>query len=221
MGAPPVSAPSSYGINSRSSYQPSRSIPPPAVQPYQAGGSNAYNPPKTPEVYTLTDRDNATIPNNIRDQFPRDDQGRVLFFTTPPVDLGNSQVLIEPRSTPGNSLRYQAKIIRENRERRKAAKEQEEARAKARADQLAMFSTWTQEQLTEIADLYLQLWAKNLDNTNIEWYKRTYGPGWEEVKEEDRIKLEKLQAEAAKERQASDARKAAMKEAEEKANAIW
>lgn len=41
---------------------------------------------RQPEVYTLSDSANASIPKEIRDQYPQDEEGRVLFFTTPPVD---------------------------------------------------------------------------------------------------------------------------------------
>ncbi len=37
------------------------------------------------EVFVLSDAANASIPKQVRDRFPQDDQGRVLFFTKPPV----------------------------------------------------------------------------------------------------------------------------------------
>ena len=37
-------------------------------------------------VFVLPDPVNAGLPEDIRDQYPQDDQGRVLFFTKPPVD---------------------------------------------------------------------------------------------------------------------------------------
>ncbi|RDW67978.1 hypothetical protein BP6252_09374 [Coleophoma cylindrospora] len=48
------------------------------------GSSNVYNPPRQSETYTLHDDANATIPADIRNQFPCDDEGRVLFFSKPP-----------------------------------------------------------------------------------------------------------------------------------------
>jgi len=44
-----------------------------------------YKAPQPVEVYVLSDHANASIPQDIREQFQRDDQGRVLFFTAPPV----------------------------------------------------------------------------------------------------------------------------------------
>ena len=38
------------------------------------------------ETYVLSDAANAAIPKDIRDRFPQDDEGRVLFFTKPPLD---------------------------------------------------------------------------------------------------------------------------------------
>lgn len=38
------------------------------------------------EAYVLSDAANATIPKDIRDRFPQDDEGRILFFTRPPLD---------------------------------------------------------------------------------------------------------------------------------------
>ncbi|KAI9707144.1 MAG: hypothetical protein M1836_000104 [Candelina mexicana] len=45
----------------------------------------SYNPPKQPEVYHLSDSANASIPEDIREQFHRDEHGRILFYTTPPL----------------------------------------------------------------------------------------------------------------------------------------
>ncbi|KAK5957702.1 hypothetical protein OHC33_000891 [Knufia fluminis] len=56
-----------------------------AVQ-YQAQQATTSIPQRTAEAYVLSDAANAAIPENVREQFPRDDQGRVLFFTTPPLD---------------------------------------------------------------------------------------------------------------------------------------
>jgi hypothetical protein len=66
-----------------------RQAPPPAavpgvpVPPYQQypTGHERQN-----ETYVLADAANAAIPKDIRDRFPQDDQGRVLFFTRPPLD---------------------------------------------------------------------------------------------------------------------------------------
>lgn len=65
---------------------------PTAVQPipYNAQQMGAIVSRST-EGYVLSDPANASIPKEIRDQFPTDDQGRLLFFTHPPL---NTQHLV-------------------------------------------------------------------------------------------------------------------------------
>ncbi|KIW11041.1 hypothetical protein PV08_10340 [Exophiala spinifera] len=50
---------------------------------------NQYAPqvsePRGSEVYVLSNIANESIPKHIRDNFPQDDEGRVLFFTKPPT----------------------------------------------------------------------------------------------------------------------------------------
>lgn len=41
------------------------------------------------ETYVLTDTANNSIPKDIRDRFPQDDEGRILFFTKPPQDTSH------------------------------------------------------------------------------------------------------------------------------------
>lgn len=41
------------------------------------------------ETYVLSDSANETIPKEIRDRFPQDDEGRILFFTKPPQDTSH------------------------------------------------------------------------------------------------------------------------------------
>lgn len=106
-------------------YSQNRMQAPPAV----------YNPnaPRPVEVFHLSDAANAAIPEDIRKQFHCDDHGRVLFFSTPPVDF-------IPPSKPklGHSLKYLAtkeerqkkveerkrKLAVEQTEREEAAKRQ-------------------------------------------------------------------------------------------------
>jgi len=54
--------------------------------PYNAQQATNGIPHRTAEAYVLSDAANAAIPRDIREQFPRDDQGRVLFFSAPPLD---------------------------------------------------------------------------------------------------------------------------------------
>jgi chromatin structure-remodeling complex subunit RSC1/2 len=46
-----------------------------------------YKAPQPIETWSLHDAANNNIPPDIREQFLTDDQGRVLFFTAPPVEF--------------------------------------------------------------------------------------------------------------------------------------
>ncbi|KAL9114165.1 MAG: hypothetical protein Q9227_001937 [Pyrenula ochraceoflavens] len=71
------------------SAMPRSSMPQPPSYP--------VNAPRSHEAFVLPDTANASIPPNIRAQFQQDDQGRILFFTTPPLD-------ILPPTKPGQAL---------------------------------------------------------------------------------------------------------------------
>jgi chromatin structure-remodeling complex subunit RSC1/2 len=68
------------------------------------------------------------IPAEIREQFPQDEQGRVLFFTTPPVD---TQHIIQGRTNAekgeqlAHSLRYLAAKADRESERENAARKRQ------------------------------------------------------------------------------------------------
>jgi chromatin structure-remodeling complex subunit RSC1/2 len=109
-------------------YSQNRMQAPPAV----------YNPnaPRPVEVFHLSDAANAAIPEDIRHQFHCDDQGRVLFFSTPPVDF-------IPPSNPklGHSLKYlatkeehQKKVAERKRKLADEQAEHDEAAKRHRAD---------------------------------------------------------------------------------------
>jgi chromatin structure-remodeling complex subunit RSC1/2 len=92
----------------------------------------------------LNDHANASIPQEIREQFQRDEKGRVLFFTAPPLNV--DQPLSKEGRAVGHSARYLA--ARAKKEAMKAAKrkageagaaEREEAAKKAKLDDEAKF----------------------------------------------------------------------------------
>lgn len=56
------------------------------AQTYQQSQTNQVQERRAPEAYVLSDTANSSIPEEIRNQFPQDDQGRILFFTRPPID---------------------------------------------------------------------------------------------------------------------------------------
>lgn len=78
----------------------------------QAGGQaqvphqvNAYNPPRPPEVYTLPDTMNDALPDSVRATFQHDSNGRVLFFTAPPLERADDGVAPIDTSL-GHSAKY-------------------------------------------------------------------------------------------------------------------
>jgi len=94
----------------------------------------AYNPYPTnipdqraAEVFVLSDSANASIPKHIRDRFPQDDQGRVLFFTKPPVPVDTGV-----RGKNGEPLAHTEKYLAAKAERdriiatRKRAREEDQ-----------------------------------------------------------------------------------------------
>lgn len=68
------------------------------------------------------------IPAEIREQFPQDEQGRVLFFTTPPVDTQHvmqGRTSAEKGDQLAHSLRYLAVKADRERERENAARKRQ------------------------------------------------------------------------------------------------
>ncbi|KAK2750897.1 hypothetical protein FQN55_001469 [Onygenales sp. PD_40] len=97
----------------------------------QALQHNIYNPnaPRPVETFILSDNANAAIPEEIRKMFHRDEAGRVIFWTTPPLDV------VPPVETTGlgHSLRFLARreekralLEERERERERKRKLQEE-----------------------------------------------------------------------------------------------
>jgi chromatin structure-remodeling complex subunit RSC1/2 len=73
-------------------------------QPYMQQPN--YKAPQPIETYILNDAANASIPEDIRSQFQRDEKGRVLFFTAPPLNV--PQPLSKDGRPLGHSARYLA-----------------------------------------------------------------------------------------------------------------
>jgi chromatin structure-remodeling complex subunit RSC1/2 len=132
------------------------------------------------EVYILPDHANASIPADIREQFQRDEQGRVLFFTAPPVN--SSRILQKEGQALGHSARYLALKTKRDAERdakRKAdaasAVERSESAKKARLESEKKFKNDVsqlrakalhalEDQLSLATMRDLQILVKNTDN---------------------------------------------------------
>lgn len=94
----PVPQPtSSYASNSNMHSNPSAYPPRPPT--------NTYRETPLAEAYTLPDAANLSIPPEVRERYQRDELGRVLFFTTPPLHM-------ERDGPRGHSVRYLAEKAR-------------------------------------------------------------------------------------------------------------
>lgn len=94
--------------------------------PSSIGGANMYNPPRPPEVYTLLDAVNEVISPTLRQKFQQDENGRVLFFTAPPLDH-KAGGLSQSSAGLGHSAKYLAGRNEWLAEREKKRKEREAA----------------------------------------------------------------------------------------------
>ncbi|KAJ9203045.1 hypothetical protein DTO164E3_1513 [Paecilomyces variotii] len=168
-----------------------------AGQRLPAGSPAVYNfnAPRPIETFHLSDAANAAIPADIREQFHRDDQGRVLFFSAPPLDIVPS---VEQRL--GHSLKYLAakeerqKLIEEK--KRKEANEQaerERAAKRKRADEQTALARKVQR-LTEDA---IRVLSEQISSGTDGYYKEHYGDKAEEAKLAD---LKKRQQQILKDR---------------------
>jgi chromatin structure-remodeling complex subunit RSC1/2 len=125
------------------SYQTPRPAPG-YQQPYAQQPPGGYKVPQAVEVFVLNDHANLSIPQEIREQFQRDEKGRVLFFTAPPLNV--DQPLSKEGHAIGHSARYlaaKAKKDATKAAKRKAdeggAAEREEAAKKAKTDEEKKF----------------------------------------------------------------------------------
>ncbi|GKT39884.1 uncharacterized protein ColSpa_00065 [Colletotrichum spaethianum] len=138
---------------------------PNAMQP-----NNAYNPPRPPEVFTLPDAVNDQIPEEVRSRYNRDEGGRIIFFTTPPV-ARPEHGLAPDNANSGHSLAYLAKSnpawLSERTARAKAfsAAKQKELKTKMAIDEITKGKT--QEELREWAsDSWALYWKSHAQETN-------------------------------------------------------
>lgn len=125
--------------------QPNQYSTPQTTNAYQQPGGRAapsgYKAPPLVEAYCLNDQANLSIPEDVRKQFHRDEQGRVLFFTVPPLD---PLPPVKDGAALGHSVRYlAAKAKREALRREKRGRDEREpeqdngARKRARLESKA------------------------------------------------------------------------------------
>lgn len=157
--------------------------------------ASAYNPPRPIEVYHLSDAANLSIPEDIRDQFHRDEHGHVLFFTTPPLD---TLPPVKHGEAVGHSVRYLAEkakrieAIKEKRKREQQAKEEQESSSKKvkQEEELALAA-----EVRRLTGEAMQLLGKDIEEGTKDLYRDMLGGKWEEGMKADTKRLQNTQAE--------------------------
>jgi chromatin structure-remodeling complex subunit RSC1/2 len=164
-----------------------------------SSSSNAYNPPRPVEVYHLSDGANASIPADIREQFHRDEHGRVLFFTAPPLDV--SPVPEATKKKLGHSLKY---LAVKSREKRAPSDESQvtanSAPIKDEKPQLKREMEDVDERTEEIKRLKvhaLEVLGSQIQDGTERIYKEMYGDEWKEMLQVEEVGLRIVQAEEA------------------------
>lgn len=183
------------------------------TNPYQRADadSSSYRGPPPIEVYTLPDAANASIPLEIRTQFQRDDQGRILFFTAPPLARPARFEKGSDATPPllGHSIRYQAQKARSQDEVAARRKEYESRKAAARAEKRKRVEAEEGEQRERVRKLQrraLEVLQDGLVDGLRADLKALYGEKWSEMVGADLDRIAELQNEASRAQRDSDLR---------------
>jgi chromatin structure-remodeling complex subunit RSC1/2 len=159
-----------------------------------SSGGNAYNPPRPPEVYHLSDSANLSIPYDIRAQFHRDEHDRVLFFTSPPMDVS---LVPEPaKKTLRHSIKYLAAKARERNAAASSQSGTDSSATKADASHLKRKSHEPEsgsEDIKRLRERALEVLGSQIQEGTQEMYRKTYGDGWKEILAVEQEKLRVVQ----------------------------
>lgn len=136
----------------------------------------------------------SSIPTEISSQFHRDDQGRILFFTTPPLDVVRPY---QPGQAIGHSARYLAEKARraEALKKRKAAEMEEESAGVQEEESSQKRQKMTTEaekkqkeqeelnqEIVKLRQKAFELWNKQLQEGTERLYRNLYGEDrWRQV----------------------------------------
>lgn len=169
------------------------------LQPPRPSTSSYRDPPPV-EVYTLPDAANASIPPEIREQFDRDEQGRVLFFTAPPVQVANDS---DHAGALGHSIKYLAAKSRREEETSKKRKAFEVAKAEAQREKKKVNIEEAKALQSRMSALKKQALVA-LENQLAEGAKahlqNIYGNEWEKAMDGEFYRLAEKQNQALKKR---------------------
>ena len=157
----------------------------------------SYNAPPPNEVYHLADSANMSIPQDIREQFQRDMNGRVLFFTSPPLDP------LQPYkegAVGGHSAHYlAAKARKEERlaEKRKSDESTAAAREEARKRAKQTVANELSQEAANLTVKALTALEDQLITATRNDYQRLFPADWKENLAAQLDQLEIVQAEFA------------------------
>lgn len=157
-----------------------------------------YNAPRPSEVYRLPDAANAAIPKDIREQFQRDEDGNILFFTTPPLDVlpavGEGTVTGHTAHYLANKLRQQMALKEKRQAAGVPANEEQPVSKKAKVVQ----EEPSQQRVEEMRDKGLKMLIGQIEEGTAAIYKSVYGQGWEAGMTHEQQQLKVRQALEAK-----------------------
>ncbi|KAH7369930.1 hypothetical protein BKA65DRAFT_8698 [Rhexocercosporidium sp. MPI-PUGE-AT-0058] len=178
-------------------YQGSSTAPRPAAPVSNMHTPHAvYHPPRPIEVYTLPEMAHSAIPADIRAQFHHDEYGRVIFYTTPPLDVNP---IPQDKQNLGHSLKYLADKARR--------KEEDDTKRKARTaeletaagERLKRMKTSVEGRFNWIVAQKLDAlsrWNLDMENGTDEMYKQLHGDNWKEARDLDLANLATQQEQA-------------------------
>lgn len=147
------------------------SIPHANAQAY----SNQYNVPRMHEVYRLMDPQvEASIPQAVREQFQRDDEGRLLWFTAAGRDRSALRGIAPEYAGLGHSISHLAHIgdVREERRRKRKERDEkikveEEARKRAAGgERKEQLQRKREAERTELVEKALRVLAREIEEGN-------------------------------------------------------
>lgn len=153
---------------------------------------------RTAEAYVLSSVANESIPRDLRERFPRDDLGRVLFFTQPPMSTEHvisGSTDLEQGTPLRHTEKYeQAQALRKRKQRERHR--QADANLDVDEDSTEKPSVPPADDGSIEADgLRTQVTANSMRLLNdqvvkgmLDQYKVTTGTNWDEVLKDDMIR---------------------------------
>ncbi|KJZ75645.1 hypothetical protein HIM_04802 [Hirsutella minnesotensis 3608] len=175
----PVGTPVTVGFNNHSHGQgPTRPSFTPSGNP--SPHPKAYNPPRPPEVYTLPENAHFVLPPSLRQEFQQDEAGRILLYTTPPLDRSHRG--IAPASAGlGHSVKYLAGRDEWVAERSRKRKRRDDAKSTQLGSHNSLPLTDQDLGMVEITQQAAEAvneWFRRLDRETQDWRKDAHLEEW-------------------------------------------